>query len=218
MAQETVETHKNVVVFSFLRFFTAYQDDAYNFYPQGQAHFLEHFGTKQTVGTTFQEMELLFSDKVLNISVVVRLYNPDQGLPLGHNDLLERQIEIEWTVLGYNIPDKTGKNVVLRYSTDVDNSILTGVQTNHTLLKTDSSGRFWIDRVTDYRPNIAGFKQTDPIAGNYYPMTTRARIENQRKQEFFTVFTDRSHGTASLHTGQLELMIQERVRQVNGFF
>ena len=60
----------------------------------------------------------------MNVSVVVRLYDPDQGLPLGHNDLLEKQVEVEWTVLSYDLPDKSGKNVVLRYSTDVDNSIL----------------------------------------------------------------------------------------------
>ena len=194
-------------------------DDAYNFYPYGGAHFLTHVSTEQTVGTTFQQMELLYSDQGMNVSLVMRLYSPDQGLPIGYNALLEKEIEIEWTVLGYDIPDKSGKNVVVRYSTDIDNMILTDhpsePQSNHTLLKTDSSGRFWIDRVTDFRPNIANFTQTDPIAGNYYPLVNRARIENQRANQSVTVYVDRSHGCASLSTGQIEIMIQRRINNTD---
>ena len=193
-------------------------DDAYNFYPYGEAHSLQHVSTQQTVGTTFNQMELMFSNSHVNVSLVMRLYSPDDNLPIGYDGLLEKEIEIEWTVLSYTIPDKSGKNIVVRYSTDINNMVLTesSVQSNHTLLKTDSSGRFWIERVTDFRPNIVNFTQTDPIAGNYYPLVNRARIQNQRHDpESLTIFVDRSHGAASLSTGQVEIMVQRRINNTD---
>ena len=82
-------------------------------------------------------------------------------------------IEIEWTVLPYDVPNKTGKNIVLRYDTMVNN---TSTEGNVTVMETDSSGRGWIKRVKDYRPNIDNYKNVYPIAENYYPVTSRVRI------------------------------------------
>ena len=50
----------------------------------------------------------------------------------------------------------------------------------------------------------------DRIAGNYYPVTNRVRIQDSKK--FFTIFTDRTHGGTSLEKGHLELMVQRRIR------
>ena len=72
---------------------------------------------------------------------------------------------------------------------------------------TDSSGRGWIKRQTDSRPNIKDFKTPNKISGNYYPITNRASIES--KNEKMTILTDRSHGGASLSVGSLEIMLQE---------
>ena len=84
----------------------------------------------------------------------------------------------------------------------VDNSKSPGV----TKLMTDSSGRGWIERETDSRPNMENFKNPDKIAGNYYPITNRASIESETEK--MTIITDRAHGGASLSPGSLELMIQ----------
>jgi len=57
------------------------------------------------------------------------------------------------------------------------NNTWTGSDKNLTLMETDSSGRGWIKRIKNYRPNIDGYQNVYPIAGNYYPVTSRVRIE-----------------------------------------
>ena len=44
---------------------------------------------------------------------------------------------------------------------------------------------------------------TEPIAGNYYPVNTRATIVDSTKGMQLTVLTDRSQGAASLGDGQV---------------
>ena len=44
---------------------------------------------------------------------------------------------------------------------------------------------------------------TEPIAGNYYPVNTRATIVDSTKGMQLTVLTDRSQGAASLAEGQV---------------
>ena len=65
----------------------------------------------------------------------------------------------------------------------------------------------------DYRPNIHNFEQTDPIAGNYWPIASRARISDTDKSDGkeLTVFGDRPHGGGSLSVGSLEIMVQRRI-------
>ena len=60
---------------------------------------------------------------------------------------LMHQIEIEWTVLEYPLEDKTGRNIVIRYNTDIDNRSPVGYP-DGTKIETDSSGRGWIQRYT----------------------------------------------------------------------
>ena len=66
---------------------------------------------------------------------------------------------------------------------------------------------------TDYRPNIHNFEQTDPIAGNYWPIASRVRISDTDKSDGteLTVFGDRPHGGGSLSVGSLEIMVQRRI-------
>ena len=66
---------------------------------------------------------------------------------------------------------------------------------------------------TDYRPNIHNFEQTDPIAGNYWPIASRVRISDTDKSDGteLTLFGDRPHGGGSLMVGSLEIMVQRRI-------
>ena len=65
-----------------------------------------------------------------------------------------------------------------------------------------------VRRVLNHQPTW-DLNVTSPIAGNYYPVNTRARIEDGRMQ--LTVLTDRSQGAASLSDGRLELMLHRRI-------
>lgn len=51
--------------------------------------------------------------------------------------------------------------------------------------------------------------QSEPIAGNYYPINSRAFIKDDVDQ--LTVVTDRSQGGGSLQNGSLEIMLHRRL-------
>lgn len=72
---------------------------------------------------------------------------------------------------------------------------------------TDSNGRSTIKRRLNERltwvPNI-----NEPIAGNYYPITSKITIKDETKNIRFTVLTDRSQGGTSLEDGTIELMVR----------
>lgn len=56
----------------------------------------------------------------------------------------------------------------------------------------------------NYYPSFS-YTNTEPIAGNYYPINNRIYIRDSQNQ--LTVLTDRSHGGTSLNDGQIELMV-----------
>uniref|UniRef100_A0A671T5G0 Alpha-mannosidase n=1 Tax=Sinocyclocheilus anshuiensis TaxID=1608454 RepID=A0A671T5G0_9TELE len=137
-----------------------------------------------TVSSTVQEVTQWFSPWV---SQVVRLYE-------GHSEL-----ELEWTVGPVPIADGLGKEVITRLDTDIESS---------DYFYTDSNGREVLERRKDYRPTW-DLKQTEPIAGNYYPINSRAYIKDDKHQ--LTVVTDRSQGASSIYNGSLEIMLHRRL-------
>uniref|UniRef100_A0A8C2A1D1 Alpha-mannosidase n=1 Tax=Cyprinus carpio TaxID=7962 RepID=A0A8C2A1D1_CYPCA len=137
-----------------------------------------------TVSSTVQEVTQWFSPWV---SQVVRLYE-------GH-----RELELEWTVGPVPIADGLGKEVITRLDTDIESS---------GYFYTDSNGREVLERRKDYRPTW-DLKQTEPIAGNYYPINSRAYIKDDKHQ--LTVVTDRSQGASSIYNGSLEIMLHRRL-------
>ena len=184
-----------------------------------------------TRGNLFEQVEMVFDDLV---SLILRIYKAG-------SERLQEQIEIEWTVGEYPLGDYEGRNMVIRYTTDIENVSPAGYPTG-TKLETDSSGRGWIQRYTgmslpsqhwstsssrtnrpgnsviDYRPNIHDFEQTSPIAGNYWPIASFARISDTIVKDVkteMTVIPDRPHGGGSLSVGQLEIMVQRRVNNID---
>ena len=103
------------------------------------------------------------------------------------------------------IPDPTcnqvqwGKEVVSRFASGLDSSAE---------LYTDSNGREMQRRQRDYRPSWQ-LKQTEPVAGNYFPVNTAAFVRDAEAQ--LTILTDGSQGGASLASGQIELMVHRRL-------
>ncbi|KAM6972243.1 LOW QUALITY PROTEIN: lysosomal alpha-mannosidase [Aplochiton taeniatus] len=134
-----------------------------------------------------QEVRQWFSPWV---SQVVRLYADS------------RVLELEWTVGSIPIGDDLGKEVITR----LDTSIKTAG-----FFYTDSNGREVLERrcaVGDFRPTCT-LNQSEPIAGNYYPINSRAYIKDDKDQ--LTLVTDRSQGGGSIQDGSLEIMLHRRL-------
>uniref|UniRef100_G3U4S0 Lysosomal alpha-mannosidase n=1 Tax=Loxodonta africana TaxID=9785 RepID=G3U4S0_LOXAF len=125
-------------------------------------------------------------------SQVVRLY-PGQ-----------RHLELEWTVGPIPPEIGFGKEVISRFDTTLE---------THGRFYTDSNGREILERRRDYRPTW-NLNQTEPVAGNYYPVNSRIYITDGNIQ--LTVLTDRSQGGSSLSDGSLELMVHRRLWSVDG--
>ena len=88
-----------------------------------------------------------------------------------------KMVEVEWTVGPIPIDDNVGKEIVLRYDTDI--------QSNGTFY-TDANGREVLERIRDYRPTW-NYTVLENISGNYYPINSRIWIKDQQRQ--FTVLT-----------------------------
>ena len=115
-----------------------------------------------------------------------------------------RAIEMEYTVGPIPIGDGQGKEIVTRYST--------GLASNGTWY-TDSNGREWQKRVRNFRPTWT-WQPTQPVAGNYYPVNAGTWLTDGKSG--FSVLNDRSQGGASLHDGELELMVHRRLTMDDG--
>ncbi len=102
----------------------------------------------------------------------------------------------------------SGKEVIVRYSTDIKSG---------DAFYTDSNGREMQERRLNYRPTWE-LEQTEPVAGNYYPVNAAAAIrtagvDGSGGGAQLTVLTDRSVGAASLREGEIEFMVNQRDRE-----
>ncbi|XP_078285445.1 lysosomal alpha-mannosidase [Rhinoraja longicauda] len=120
-------------------------------------------------------------------SQVVRLYKR------------QKFVELEWTVGPIPVRDLIGKEVISRFDTPLNTA---------GLFYTDSNGREILKRRKNYRPTWQ-LNQTEPVAGNYYPVNSRIYVKDEKTQ--LTVLTDRSQGGSSLSDGSLELMVHRRL-------
>lgn len=69
---------------------------------------------------------------------------------------------------------------------------------------TDSNGREMIRRVRDRRPDY-DIDIDEPVAGNYYPITTRIMMKDSRTQ--VSIITDRAQGGSSMNDSNIEVMV-----------
>ncbi|XP_041033071.1 lysosomal alpha-mannosidase isoform X1 [Carcharodon carcharias] len=133
----------------------------------------------------------LFQEVYQNVSSwcsqVVRLYKN------------QKFVELEWTVGPIPVDDNVGKEVISRFDTPLKTD---------GIFYTDSNGREILTRRRDYRPTWK-LNQTEPIAGNYYPVNSRIYMKDGKTQ--LTVLPDRSQGGSSIRDGSLELMVHRRL-------
>ena len=105
-------------------------------------------------------------------------------------------IEIDWTVGPIPVSDGIGKEVIIRYSTDIQ---------NNGEFFTDSNGRQLLGRIRNYRPTFE-INMTEPTAQNYYPVNSKILIRDEAGSEL-GVLVDRSQGGGSIQDGSVELMV-----------
>ncbi|CAF1486743.1 unnamed protein product, partial [Adineta ricciae] len=108
-------------------------------------------------------------------------------------------IEIQWTVGPIPIDDNIGKEIIVRYDTDIDSA---------SKYYTDANGREVLERIRNYRPTW-NYSIVENVSGNYYPINSRIWIRDSARQ--LTILTDRSEGGGSIYDGSIEIMIHRRL-------
>jgi lysosomal alpha-mannosidase len=88
-----------------------------------------------------------------------------------------RTVEVEWIVGPIPIEDNIGKEIIMRYDTDIQ---------NNGIFYTDANGREVLERKRDYRPSW-NYTVYESISGNYYPVVSRIWIKDNQRQ--MTVLT-----------------------------
>lgn len=109
-------------------------------------------------------------------------------------------VEMEWTVGPIPLDNYQGKEVITDY--------LTGLNNNREIF-TDANSRQMMHRRYNYRPSW-NFRNTENVAGNYYPITSQAFIKDVSRDVQFTVFVDRAEGGGSIKNGSIEIMLHRR--------
>jgi len=118
---------------------------------------------------------------------------------------MEPSVEVTYTILDLPIKDGWGKELVSRMTTDIKND---------GQCYTDSNGREMLQRQRNFRPSWK-LNQTEPVAGNYYPVGTAIAIRDNRAQ--LTVLTDAVQaGTGCIANGELEMMVDRRLLKDDG--
>jgi lysosomal alpha-mannosidase len=118
--------------------------------------------------------------KAENVQTAVIVFNDWASQEISLYDEGE-SVEVEWTVGPIPINDNIGKEIILRYDTDI---------ASESKYYTDSNGREVLERTRDYRPTW-NYTVVETVSGNYYPINSRIWIEDQNRQ--FTVLTGKNN-------------------------
>jgi lysosomal alpha-mannosidase len=108
-------------------------------------------------------------------------------------------IEFDYTVGPIPFSDDVGREIITRFKTGIH---------SESIFYTDSNGREFQQRKRDYRPTW-NYTVTEPVSGNYYPMTTAVRIEGPDRS--LAVLTDRAQGVSSMIDGSIEICLHRRI-------
>ena len=90
-------------------------------------------------------------------------------------------VEIQWTIGPIPIDDNIGKEIIVRYDTDISSA---------SKFYTDANGREILERTRDFRPTW-NYTVNEPVAGNYYPVNSRIWIQDANRQ--LTVLTGKTY-------------------------
>ncbi|XP_011498322.1 PREDICTED: lysosomal alpha-mannosidase [Ceratosolen solmsi marchali] len=116
-------------------------------------------------------------------------------------------VEFDWLVGPIPIEDNIGKEIITKYSSNLN---------NNAEFLTDSNGREMLKRKLNYRPTW-NITLQEKVSGNYYPITTKISIQDANTNETFSVLIDRAQGGSSLNNGEIELMLHRRLLSDDAF-
>lgn len=94
--------------------------------------------------------------------------------------------------------NSTGKEVITKFK-------ITDTFDNQNVFYTDSNGREMIKRTLNQRSDYSYDPKNEPVASNYYPVTSRIVIKDDKLE--LAILNDRSQGGSSLNKGEIELMV-----------
>lgn len=95
--------------------------------------------------------------------------------------------------------NKIGKEIISRFTIkDFDNG---------ESFFTDSNGRELIKRQLNKRSDYEYDSTLEPVSSNYYPVTSKIVIKDEKKNLEVAVLNDRAQGGSSLQDGAIELMV-----------
>ncbi|XP_063975684.1 lysosomal alpha-mannosidase-like [Diachasmimorpha longicaudata] len=166
-----------------------FSSGAYLFRPQNSTlHSFSYNGSFRFYkGALVEELHLTINDYV---SEVVRVY--DQ----------EDKVEVEWMVGPIPVNDDVAKEVVVKYSSNLESK---------GCFYTDSNGREMLKRVRNSRPTWNISMLLEPVAANYYPVTTKMSLVDEGRKLRLSVLNDRAQGGSSINDGELEVMLHRRL-------
>lgn len=108
----------------------------------------------------------------------------------------EQKAEFQWMVGPIPVADRTGREIITRFDTDI---------ASNGIFFTDSNGREWLERKRNHRVTWTP-KLLEKVAGNYYPVTAKIAIRDEKRR--FILLNDRAQGGSSLADGSMELMVK----------
>ncbi len=90
-------------------------------------------------------------------------------------------VEIDWIVGPIPVDDNIGKEIIMRYDTDLS---------SNGSFYTDANGRQVLERKRNYRSSY-NFTVSENVSANYYPVVSRIWIkDNQRQLTILTGFKE----------------------------
>lgn len=98
----------------------------------------------------------------------------------------------------YNFSDTIGKEIVTRYSSNLNSS---------EEFYTDCNGREMLKRKRNYRQTW-NLKVHERTSSNYYPVTSKISLKDEQKFLKLSVLTDRAEGGTSMQDGEIEMMVK----------
>ncbi|XP_060071586.1 alpha-mannosidase 2x-like [Ylistrum balloti] len=158
---------------------------AYIFAPLGGARNM--FSSSPSIFTTSGELSQQIEITHGEVTLTYTLYNTE-----GVN---AKVIHVTCRV-NVNVPEMNDLELIVRFVTDID-----------------SRGVFYTDN-NGFQHTRRKYHKDIPIAGNYYPMTTYAAIQDSSAR--FTVHATHAHGVTSLHNGELEIMLDRHPTNDDG--
>eukprot|EP01121_Diplochlamys_sp_Union-15-3_P015010 TRINITY_DN4885_c0_g2_i1.p1 TRINITY_DN4885_c0_g2~~TRINITY_DN4885_c0_g2_i1.p1 ORF type:complete len:536 (+),score=60.38 TRINITY_DN4885_c0_g2_i1:882-2489(+) len=167
---------------------TGAHSDNWVFSPKGPANLVSNLPVEYSVidGPYVVEIRQNFTSTHYQIT---RLYKQPYQNQISPPDFLSDYIDVTYLVG----PLRGNKECITRITTDIGSS---------DTIVTDNNG-FQYQRRKSNQSSIL------PISGNYYPIVYSSYITDQ--QTSLSIFPDRSHGIASLASGQVEIMLQRRL-------